>query len=523
VGARLIDCDVLVVGAGGAGLAAAVAAHDAGAQVKVLEKAPRDAMGGNTRFSGGLFRAPYSSTRDLMAIVGDADSPDGLEFEPYSSEQFSEDIRRTTGDRADPALAATLVDQSYEAMRWLAGLGVRFAFNRVIGTAVTRGTDIRIPAGAALIAEGEGAGLTSALLKIVEARGIEVLYGVQAIEPVYGAGGVAGVRVRGYEQADAIAAGAVVMACGGFQASAAWRTAFLGTQFTNVKVRGSRFDTGEFLLASIAGGAQSFGDWGSAHVAPVDAESEAFGELRTGHSTNRLSFPYSVMVDLDGHRFVDEGADFNLFKYVQIGRALLSRRASIAFQLFDAQTQHLLEPRYGTGQPIASDSLDGLMEAIRARHPEHRFESEACRLTLDEYNAAVQPGPFAPDRLDGKRTRGLDPDKTNWAQRLEAPPFTAYAVTPGITFTFGGVRTDVDAHVLDDAGVPIKGFYAAGEAVGGFFSGSYPGGASLSRNAVFGRIAGTAAARYARTATAVAGTSADGEGGPPERARVQGL
>jgi tricarballylate dehydrogenase len=226
------------------------------------------------------------------------------------------------------------------------------------------------------------------------------------------------------------------------------------------------------------------------------------------------------MVDLDGRRFVDEGADFNLFKYVQIGRALLGRRACLAFQLFDAQTQPMLEPRYGTGEPLVSDSLDGLLEGIRNRYPEHRFEVDTCRRTLDEYNAAVQPGPFAPDRLDGKRTLGLDPDKTNWAQRLEAPPFSAYAVTPGITFTFGGVRTDVEARVLDDAGIPIKGFYAAGEAVGGFFSGSYPGGASLSRNAVFGRIAGTSAARYASSAVAGTATSADGEGGPARAQRL---
>jgi tricarballylate dehydrogenase len=432
-----------------------------------------------------------------MAIVGRSDSSEGLEIEAYSRAQFSDDLRRTTGNRADPALSAALVDQSYDAMRWLASLGVHFVFNRVIGTAAAQGADIRIPAGAALIAEGEGVGLESTLLAIVEARGIDVLYGVQAVEPLYAAGRVSGVRVRGLEDANTIAAAAVIMASGGFQASAAWRTAFLGSQFTNVKVRGSRFDTGEFLLASIAGGAQSFGDWGSAHVAPVDAGSKDFGDLRSGHSTNRLSFPYSVMVDLDGRRFVDEGADFNLYKYVQIGRALLSRRETIAFQLFDGQTEHLLEPRYGTGQPIVSDSLDGLLEGIRADYSGHRFDLEACRRTLSEYNASVQPGSFVPDRLDGKRTRGLDPDKTNWAQRLEVRPFTAYAVTPGITFTFGGVRTDVEARVLDDAGAPIKGFYAAGEVVGGFFSGSYPGGASMSRNAVFGRIAGIGAAREA--------------------------
>src|ERR1700682_1866088 len=183
-----------------------------------------------------------------MAIVGDADSPDGLEFEPYCSQQSPETTPPPTSERADPALAATLVDESYDSIRWLAALGVRFAFNRVIGTATTGGTDIRIPAGAALIAEGEGVGLTSALLKIVEARGIEVLYGVQAIEPAYGEGGVAGVRVRGDGQAAAIAARAVVMGGGVFPASAAWRTAFLGTQFTNVKVRGSRLDTGDVLL-----------------------------------------------------------------------------------------------------------------------------------------------------------------------------------------------------------------------------------------------------------------------------------
>lgn len=490
------ECDVLVVGAGGAGLAAALSARESGAHVMVIEKAPRELTGGNTRFSGGLFRAPYSGLADLVALVGRADDPAGLEAAPYSAENYIDDLARATGGRVDRELGRVLVAESYDSLRWLAGHGVRFAFNRAIGTAPTRdGGPVRLPDGAGLIARGEGEGLAATLLDLVEKQQIPVIFDTQALAPLIATdGSVEGVRVRG-RRGGVVRSRSVVMACGGFHASAAWRCAFLGPEFSYVKVRGTQLSTGEFLLGTIACGAQSFGDWGSAHVAPVDADATSGGDPAIGHSTNRLSFPYGIMIDLDGERFIDEGANFSLYQYVNVGRALLTRRDRLAFQVFDARTSDLLEARYSTATPIRSDSLAGLLATIEDRYPHQGFAKARGERTIEEYNAAIQPGRMVPDQLDGNTTLGLDPDKTNWAQPVDTPPFVAYPVTAGITFTYGGVRTDGKARVLDDRGAPIPGLFAAGEAMGGFFSGNYPGGASLGRNAVFGRIAGAEAAR----------------------------
>jgi tricarballylate dehydrogenase len=115
--------------------------------------------------------------------------------------------------------------------------------------------------------------------------------------------------------------------------------------------------------------------------------------------------------------------------------------------------------------------------------------------TLRAFNAAVRTDiPFDPNIKDGRAAAGLSPPKSNWANRLEQPPFEAYAVTCGITFTFGGLKIDRRAQVLDQDGALIGGLYAAGEMVGGLFYHNYPGGSGLTAGAVFGRIAGASAA-----------------------------
>jgi len=489
--------DVVVVGAGNAALTAALSARAGGARVAVLEKADRALRGGNTRFAGGLFRCTYGGLEDLEPIVGRNDDPSTVTVDPYPRERYLADIAKTTGGLADPALSRLVVDRSYDTVRWMAGLGVPWEFNRAVGAVTVPGSNrVRLPLGCALRTLGEGYGLSENLFRLAEEAGVEIHYETQALAPVLGdRGWVEGVEVRDPEGRAVVRCRSLILGSGGFQASPEMRTAYLGPAWSLVKVRGTRFDTGEMTRAMLAAGAQAYGQWSGCHATPIDADAPAYGDLRLTDRTNRLSFPYSVMVNLDGERFADEGEDFNLYTYARMGSDILGQRGGIAFQIFDQQTIPLLEERYGTGTPVEADTLAELVERIAERYPALGFRSDRCLETLERFNQAVpEAPPFDPDRLDGRRTRGLRPEKTNWALRLEKPPYRAYAVTCGITFTFGGIKVNTEAEVVDALDRPLPGVFAAGEMTGGFFYLNYPGGAGLMRGAVFGRIAGRNAA-----------------------------
>ncbi len=494
--------DVIVVGAGNAALTAALAARAEGVRVLVLEKAPPKLRGGNTRFTGGLFRCTYNGIDDLMALIGDNDDPSDVTVEPYTQEDFQHDINRVTAGQADPALTHTLISRSYDTVRWMADLGVAWELNRAVGPVTIAGANkIKLARGGALRAKGEGVRLSSSLFRLAAEAGISVWYETQAQRILTAADGrVTGLAVRDPSGQQTVACHALVLASGGFQANPEMRTAYLGPSWSVVKVRGSRFNTGEMTRAALSVGAQSYGEWAGCHATPIDADAPAYGDLRLTDKTNRLSYPFSVMLNLDGERFVDEGEDFNLYTYARMGRDILQQRSATIFQVFDQQTVSLLETRYNTGTPIIADSLTELAARLEERYAALDFRREAFLSTLETYNAAVQAGPFDPDRKDGKRTRGLQPEKTNWATRLDRPPFYAYPVSLGITFTFGGLRINTEAAVVDHLDRPIPGLFATGEMTGGFFYRNYPGGSGLMRGAVFGRLAGTHAARWARGA-----------------------
>jgi tricarballylate dehydrogenase len=311
-------------------------------------------------------------------------------------------------------------------------------------------------------------------------------------------GRVTGVEVRGPDGAQVLQCRTVVLASGGFQANPEMRTAYLGPHWSLVKVRGTRFNTGEMTRAALAAGAQSYGEWSGCHATPIDADAPTYGELRLTDRTNRLSYPFSVMINLDGERFVDEGEDFNLYTYARMGRDILQQRSAVVFQVFDRKTTPLLETRYNTGRPVVADTIPELADRIAERYQALGFRKETFLRTVDAYNAAVQEGVFNPDVLDGKHTAGLKPEKTNWATRVDEPPFVAYPATVGITFTFGGIRINTNAEVVDYLERPIPGLFATGEMTGGFFYHNYPGGTGLMRGAVFGRIAGTNAAKFTK-------------------------
>jgi len=328
------------------------------------------------------------------------------------------------------------------------------------------------------------------LFAVCERAGIHLLYEAEMLGFLRDGGGVRGVRVKTVGGLMDIESGAVVLASGGFEANPEMRARYLGRNWKKVKVRGTRYNTGETLRMALDLGAKPAGDFQGSHATPVDADAPALGQIHLTDRTNRLSYPYSIMVNVLGRRFVDEAEDLGQYTYAKTGHAILAQPRAVAYQIFDKKTVQLLEERYSTGTPVVAETIEELARKLA-------IPPDVLRRTVEEFNAAVQPGEFNPAAKDGKLTAGLDPPKSNWALKIDTPPFAAYPVTCGITFTYGGIAIDTKARVLDTSDKPISGLYATGEITGGFFYYNYPGGAGLMRGAVFGRLAGTHAAAEA--------------------------
>jgi tricarballylate dehydrogenase len=322
--------------------------------------------------------------------------------------------------------------------------------------------------------------------------GIEIRYDHRVTGLLFDGVAVGGVRVRTAQGVEEIRARAVVLASGGFEANAEWRTRYLGPGWELAKVRGTRFNTGAGIRMAIEIGAMSTGQWSGCHSVAWDANAPSTGDLEIGDSFNKFSYPYGIMVNGNGRRFVDEGSDLRIRTYSKMGRAILGQPDQFAWQVFDARTIPLLNDTYRIRRvsKVRADSLEELARKMEGVDPEG-FLDEVRR-----FNAAIRTDiPFDRQVKDGRRTEGLPVDKSNWALAIDEPPFEAYQVGCGITFTFGGLATDPPtAQVLDVSQRPIPGLHAAGELVGGLFYFGYPGGAGLMAGSVFGRIAGTAAA-----------------------------
>lgn len=484
--------DVVVVGAGNAALTAALAAREAGAQVLVLEKASTAERGGNSRFTGGIVRFAHNGLEDILPLVPELTETEiaRLDVQPYPVETYVRDVMRLSEGKADPALTQVLVQNSYPTVRWMHGLGVRFELYQ---TAVRQGGRLHFPAGAVIQFWNGGPGLTQRLFRAAEGQGIDVVYEATVVDILTDASGhMKGVQAQTPEGLIDIHAGAVLLACGGFEASAVQRSRYLGPEWEQVHVRGTRHNTGELLERVEALGALMGGHLDGAHAVPVDAGSPQVGDLQLGDLTARLSYPLGIMVNREGQRFIDEGMDFKSYSYTVMGPAVLRQPGGLAYQIFDQQTVERLETRYGSGsQPAVANTIEELAHQLG-------LSPAALRQTVQTYNAAVQDGAFNPAIKDGKCTQGILPAKTNWALRLEQPPFVAYSVRCGITFTYGGVITTEVGEVLHQRGTPIPGLFAAGEVTGGVFYHNYPSGAGLMLGAVFGRLAGTKAAAFAR-------------------------
>ena len=487
--------DVVVVGAGNAALCAALSAREAGADVLVLERAPFEERGGNTAFTAGAMRVAYRGVEDIVELCPELTEQElaQTDFGSYTEEQFFDDLARVTEYRTDPDLADILVSRSLETLRWMRSQGVKFApiYGRQAFKVEGKFT---FWGGLTLETWGGGPGLVEALTQAASDAGIEIVYRARAMDLLTDDQGIRGVRARVEGHTYEVAATAVILASGGFEANPEWRTRYLGPGYDLAKVRGSRFNMGDGIRMALEIGAMPWGHWSGAHAVGWDLNAPPFGDLTVGDGFQKHSYPFAIMVNADGRRFVDEGADFRNYTYAKYGHVILAQPGQFAWQIFDRKVAHLLRDEYRIRQvtKVTATTIEELARKLDG------VDAEALVKTVEEYNAAVTTDiPFNPNVKDGRRTVGLDIDKSNWANTIDEPPFEAYAVTCGVTFTFGGLRINEEAQVMDTEGAAIPGLYACGELVGGIFYFNYPGGTGLTNGAVFGRIAGQGAGALA--------------------------
>ena len=486
--------DVVVVGAGNAALTAALAAASEGAKVAILEKAPEHLRGGNSYFTGGLFRFAYNGIEDISELLPaiTSDEKENIDVGSYKESEFYSDVMRVTEGLSDPSLLQTLTSKSFPTMLWMKDQGVPWilAYGR---QAFEHEGKQRFWGGLIVEAVGGGKGLSDRLFELVERNEIEVFYQTSGTKlSVNQSGSVDGITVKSESGYEDISCKSVVLACGGFEANSEMRTRDLGPGWELAKVRGTQYNTGDGINMALDIGAQSHGHWSGCHAVAWDLNAPAHGDRNVADLFQKHSYPFGLIVNVDGKRFVDEGADLRNYTYAKYGREILKQPQRVAFQLFDQKTKHLLRDEYFIPQMtmVEANTIEELAIGLD-------INPEELQKTIETYNESVQEGDFNPTALDGKHTKGIFPPKSNWAQEMDSPPYLGYAVTCGITFTFGGLKIDSNTQVQDNSDMPIPGLFAAGELTGGLFYNNYPGGSGLMSGAVFGKIAGENAAKSA--------------------------
>ena len=508
--------DVIVVGSGNAGFSAASSAKESGAsKVLLLEKAPASWAGGNTTFTAGAYRTAFAGLQDVLSLVENVtpQTASKIDMEPYTERDFMNDLKRVTNNRSDPELANILVNKSNSTTKWLARNGIRFqlSFNRQAYHIDGR---FKFWGGMVLSVVDGGKGLTRQHQANAARKGIEVRYKSPVICLLAGkAGAVTGVTVRGKDNKtyDVHSRGGVILCAGGFEANAGMRAQYLGPGWDLAYVRGTPHNTGDVLRMALDMGASPSGNWSGCHSTCWDANAPTdSGEQTLTNQFTKSGYPLGLMLNSNGKRFVDEGLDMRNYTYAKFGHEILRQPGGIAFQLWDADTaKWLREEEYADDvvENIRADSIEGLAHKLQAKGLE---SPQNFIRTVQEYNTAVAARRyehpnlvFDPSKKDGLSTRsssaGLKLDKTNWALPITKGPFVAVKVTCGVTFTFGGLKVNSKsaAVISGQTGESIPGLFCAGEMVGGLFYDNYPGGSGLTSGAVFGRIAGRAAAERA--------------------------
>lgn len=494
---------VVVLGTGNAALCAAISAAESGAAVTILEKAPEPEMGGNTRLTTAALRVAFEDPQQIRELLHEEYTEDEwsrIEIEPYSQEKFVYEVIHKTGHgRPNQTLVDWFTAQSLDIIHWLKQRGIKFELAEYLSqfdvTKNTTGKRTYRGGVAIQVAEG-GEGMVRAELAHARSLGAEVHYDLPAVDLITDAAGrIEGVIARHNDGTLKNFYGAVVIGSGGFEASSAHRAQFLGPQWCDIRQRCVKFNTGDMIFAAIHAGAKTAGHFSGAHITPIDPDSPFIGGLDTCEKTNRLAFPWGISVNAEGLRFIDEGRHWNNQIYVDVGRALLHQPNQIAYQVFDAHGVTFREPLYDEQQQcFRGDDLEELAKQAG-------IAPSAFMRTVREFNEAARHNSdsYDPTVLDGQSTRGLDLPKSNWALPISEPPFSIYPVVPGITFTFGGLASDTQCHILASNDRPLPGLFGCGEATGDYFYYAYPTGSGLIKGAITGREAGKNAARYAQS------------------------
>lgn len=455
--------DVAVLGGGNAALCAALTAREAGASVIVLEAAPREMRGGNSRHTRNL-RVAHASPTPILT-------------EAYPEDEFYADLLKVTGGKTDEALARQVIRASADCPAWMARRGARFQ-GSLKGTLHLSRTNAFFLGG--------GKALMNGYYATAERLGIQVEYDAEVLGLDIEDGRFQSARVSVKGSPRTIAARAVVLAAGGFEANIDWLREVWGDAADNFIIRGTPYNRGAVLRLMLDAGAQAIGDPRQCHAVAVDGRAPRFD----GGIVTRLDcVSLGLVVNRDGHRFYDEGEDFWPKRYAIWGGLVARQPGQIAFAIIDAKAVGQFMP--SVFPPVEAPTIRDL--ALRLHVP-----VDVVERTVDEFNAAVQPGTFDHAVLDGCRTAGLTPPKSHWARRIDQPPFLGYPLRPGITFTYLGVRVNEHARVIMQDDRPAANITAAGEMMAGNVLGQgYVAGVGMTIGTVFGRIAGGEAARIA--------------------------
>ncbi len=455
--------DVAVLGGGNAGLCAALAARQRGASVVVIEGAPREFRGGNSRH-----------TRNLRSMH---DRPTDLLVDAYTEDEFVADLLRVTAGRTNEVLARRVVRDSADCPAWIRSFGARLQ-RPLKGTLHLDRTNVFFVGG--------GKALMNSYYAAAERMGVRVLYDadVTGLDVVDGRCTCVSVALDG--RLHSISARAVVLAAGGFESNLEWLKEIWGPAADNFIVRGTPYNTGKVLKLMLDLGAQPVGDPTQFHCVAVDARAPKFD----GGIVTRLdSVSLGIVVNAHAERFYDEGEDFWPKRYAIWGRLVAQQPGQIAYSIVDAKSRGLFMP--SVFPPIEARSIRELANPLAV-------SPDALERTVTAFNRAVCSGSFDHAVLDDCRTRGLTPEKTHWARALDTPPFWAYPLRPGVTFTYLGLKVDERARVLMSNGEPAENIVAAGEIMAGNILGQgYVAGVGMTIGTVFGRIAGAEVSRHA--------------------------
>src|SRR5712671_349098 len=456
--------DVLVIGGGNAALCAAISARRAGASVLVLEGAPKCYRGGNTRH-----------TRNMRCAH---DAATGILTGPYTEQEFWDDLLRVTGGQTDEELARLMIRESKDILGWIVEQGVRWQPSLGGTLSLGRTNSFFL---------GGGRAMLNALYLTAEQLGVEILYDAEVLDLRIQDGMFLSAALKRGDGRVNVSASTLVAAAGGFEANIEWLKEHWGDAADNFLIRGTPYNRGAILKMLLAKGVQEVGDPKQCHAVAIDARAPKFdGGIITRHD----SVVVGMVVHKQAARFYDEGEDIWPKRYAIWGRLVAAQPDQIAYIIFDSTVVTSFMPTLFP--PIGAPSIAGLAGQLE-------LDPVVLEKTVADFNAAVKPGTFDHTILDDCRTEGLTPPKTHWARKIETPPYLAYPVRPGITFTYLGTRVNREARMVLKDGKPAANMFAAGEIMAGNVLGKgYAAGIGMTIGSVFGRVAGQEAAKNAR-------------------------